>query len=147
VFAGPDRPLVHFSAPRRPSRLSCVLEIFWLADVLLLAKVALMYAILETGGKQYKVEKGDVIEVDRLDGDVGAQIEVGRVLMVAGDDGAPTFGSPAVDGARVFGEVVEQGKGDKIIIFRYKPKVRYRRKTGHRQHVTRVRIGDIVGPE
>lgn len=106
-----------------------------------------MYAILETGGKQYKVETGDVIEVDRLDGDVGAQIEVGRVLMVAGDDGAPTFGNPAVDGARVFGEVVEQGKGDKIIVFKYKPKVRYRRKTGHRQQVTRIRIGDIVGPE
>jgi large subunit ribosomal protein L21 len=106
-----------------------------------------MYAILETGGKQYKVEKGDVIEVDRLDGDVGAQIEVGRVLMVAGDDGKPAFGSPAVDGARVFGEVVEQGKSDKIIVFKYKPKVRYRRKTGHRQLVTRIRIGDIVGPE
>jgi len=106
-----------------------------------------MYAILEAGGKQYKVEKGDVIEVDRLDGDVGAQIEVGRVLMVAGDDGAPTFGSPAVEGARVFGEVVEQTKGKKIIVFKYKPKVRCRRKNGHRSLITRIRIGDIVGPE
>ena len=106
-----------------------------------------MYAILETGGKQYKVQTGDVIEVERIDGEVGAQVELGRVLMLGVDDGEPKFGSPAIDGARVFGEVVEQGKGDKIIVFKYKPKVRYRRKTGHRQTVTRVRVGDIVGPE
>ena len=106
-----------------------------------------MYAILETGGKQYKVQTGDVIEVERIDGEVGAQVELGRVLMLAADDAAPTFGSPAIEGARVFGEVVEQGKGDKIIVFKYKPKGRYRRKTGHRQPVTRVRVGDIVGPE
>jgi large subunit ribosomal protein L21 len=106
-----------------------------------------MYAILETGGKQYKVETGDVIEVERLDGEPGAQIEVGRVLMLGSDDGAPRFGNPALEGAKVFGEVVEQGKGEKLIVFKYKPKVRYRRKTGHRQVVTRIRIGDIVGPE
>lgn len=106
-----------------------------------------MYAVLETGGKQYKVQPGDVIEVERLDGEVGAQVELGRVLMLAGDDGAPTFGTPAIAGVKVFGEVVEQGKGEKLIIFKYKPKVRYRRKTGHRQLVTRVRVGDIVKPE
>ncbi|MCC6177869.1 MAG: 50S ribosomal protein L21 [Chloroflexi bacterium] len=106
-----------------------------------------MYAVLETGGKQYKVQPGDVIEVERLDGDVGAQVELGRVLMIAADDAAPQFGSPALDGARVLAEVVEHAKGDKLIIFKYKPKVRYRRKTGHRQHLTRVRIGDILGPE
>ena len=106
-----------------------------------------MYAILETGGKQYKVQTGDVIEVERLDGEVGAQVELGRVLMLAADDDSPTFGNPAIEGARVFGEVVEQGKGEKLIIFKYKPKVRYRRKTGHRQVVTRVRVGNIVGPE
>ena len=106
-----------------------------------------MYAILETGGKQYKVQTGDVIEVERLDGEVGAQVELGRVLMLAADDQTPTFGNPAIDGAKVFGEVVEQGKGEKLIIFKYKPKVRYRRKTGHRQLITRIRIGDIVGPE
>jgi large subunit ribosomal protein L21 len=109
--------------------------------------MAVMYAILETGGKQYKVQPGDVIEVERLDGDVGDQVEIGRVLMLAGDDDKPTFGSPAIEGAKVLGEVVEQGKGDKLIVFKYKPKVRYRRKTGHRQVVTRVRVGDIVGPE
>lgn len=106
-----------------------------------------MYAILETGGKQYKVQSGDVIEVERLDGDVGSQVELGRVLALAADGEAPRFGSPAIDGAKVMAEVVEQGKGEKLIIFKYKPKVRYRRKTGHRQLVTRVRIGDIVGPE
>ena len=106
-----------------------------------------MYAILETGGKQYKVQPGDVIEVERLDGEVGDQIELGRVLMLSADDDKATFGNPAIEGARVLGEVVEQGKGDKIIIFKYKPKVRYRRKTGHRQVVTRIRVGDIVGPE
>ncbi|MCC7368591.1 MAG: 50S ribosomal protein L21 [Chloroflexi bacterium] len=106
-----------------------------------------MYAILETGGKQYKVQPDDVIEVERLDGEVGAQIELGRVLMVAADDAAPRFGSPAIDGAKIVGEVLEQAKGEKLIIFKYKPKVRYRRKTGHRQLVTRVRVGDIVAPE
>ncbi len=109
--------------------------------------MAVMYAVLETGGKQYKVKSGDVIEVERLDGEVGSQIELGQVLMLAGDDGAPTFGTPMVAGAKVFGEVVEQGRGEKLIIFKYKPKVRYRRKTGHRQSITRVRVGDIVGPE
>ena len=106
-----------------------------------------MYAILETGGKQYKVQPGDVIEVERLDGEVGDQIELGRVLMLTGDDGQATFGSPAIEGARAFAEVVEHAKGPKIIVFKYKNKVRYRRKTGHRQVVTRVRVGDIVGPE
>lgn len=106
-----------------------------------------MYAILETGGKQYKVQPGDVIEVERLDGEVGAQVELGRVVMLAADDAAPVFASAALTGAKVFGEVMEQAKGEKLIIFKYKPKVRYRRKTGHRQLVTRVRVGDIVGPE
>jgi len=106
-----------------------------------------MYAILETGGKQYKVETGDVIEVDRLAGEPGEQVEVGRVLMLGDSDGKTRFGNPAVEGAKVLGEVVSQGKGEKIIVFKYKPKVRYRRKTGHRQLVTTVRIGDIVGPE
>ncbi len=106
-----------------------------------------MYAILETGGKQYKVQPGDVIEVERIDGEVGAQVELGRVLMVAGDDGAPKMGSPLVNGATVMAEVVEQTKGPKIIVFKYKNKVRYRRKTGHRQQLTRLRIGDVRGAE
>ncbi len=106
-----------------------------------------MYAILETGGKQYKVQPGDVIEVERIDGEVGARVELGRVLMVAGDDGAPKIGSPLLDGTTVMAEVVEQTKGPKIIVFKYKNKVRYRRKTGHRQQLTRLRIGDVRGAE
>ena len=106
-----------------------------------------MYAILETGGKQYKVQPGDVIEVERIDGEVGAQVELGRVLMVTGDDGTPKVGSPLLDGATVLAEVVEQAKGRKIIVFKYKNKVRYRRKTGHRQQLTRLRIGDVRGAE
>jgi large subunit ribosomal protein L21 len=106
-----------------------------------------MYAILETGGKQYKVQSGDVIEVERLDGEVGDQIELGRVLMLAGDEGSPKLGNPMIEGAKVFGELVEQGRGKKIIVFKYKNKIRYRRKTGHRQAVTRIKVGDIVGPE
>ena len=106
-----------------------------------------MYAILETGGKQYKVKPGDVIEVERIDAEVGAHVELGRVLMVTGDDGASRFGSPALTGATVLAEVVEQGKGPKIIVFKYKNKTRYRRKTGHRQQLTRLRIGDVRGAE
>ena len=105
-----------------------------------------MYAILETGGKQYKVQPGDVIEVERLAGEVGSRVELGKVLLTVGDDG-PSFGAPALDGARVMAEVVEQGKGDKVIVFKYKNKVRYRRKNGHRQTITRLRITDILGPE
>ena len=105
-----------------------------------------MYAILETGGKQYKVQTGDVVEAERLDGDVGSQIELDRVLMMAGDGGAaPSFGAPTVAGARVMAEVLDQAKGDKVIVFKYKNKTRYRRKTGHRQPLTRLRITDIVG--
>lgn len=104
-----------------------------------------MYAILETGGKQYKVQPGDVIEVERLDGEVGSNIELGRILATGGDgDDSSKFGTPLVDGAKVLVEVVEQGKGKKITVFKYKQKVRYRRKTGHRQTVTRVRVTDIV---
>ncbi len=105
-----------------------------------------MYAILETGGKQYKVQSGDVIEVERLAGEVGSRVELDKVLLTVGDDG-PSFGTPAIDGARVMAEVVEQGKADKVIVFKYKSKVRYRRKNGHRQSITRLRITDILGPE
>jgi large subunit ribosomal protein L21 len=96
-----------------------------------------MYAIVETGGKQYRVKPGDTVAVEKLPG------EPGEVLLVAGD-GEPRIGSPGVAGAVVRAEVVSQFRGDKIIIFRYKSKVRYRRKTGHRQSLTRLRITDIL---
>jgi large subunit ribosomal protein L21 len=104
-----------------------------------------MYAIVETGGKQYRVKPGDTIAVERLSGEPGEELELGRVLLVAGNgDSSTRVGSPAVSGAVVRAEVVEHGRGEKIIVFRYKSKVRYRRKTGHRQSLTRVRITDIL---
>jgi large subunit ribosomal protein L21 len=104
-----------------------------------------MYAIVETGGKQYRVKPGDTIAVERLSGEPGEVLDLGRVLLVAGNGKASTrVGAPGVDGAVVRAEVVEHARGEKIIVFRYKSKVRYRRKTGHRQALTRVRITDIL---
>src|SRR5499427_4332195 len=104
-----------------------------------------MYAIVETGGKQYRVKTGDTIAVERLTGEPGEVLDLGRVLLVAGNgDGETRVGTPGVDGAVVRAEVVEHARGEKIIVFRYKSKVRYRRKTGHRQSLTRVRITDIL---
>lgn len=104
-----------------------------------------MYAIVETGGKQYRVKTGDTIAVERLSGEPGETLDLGRVLLVAGDgDGETRVGTPGIDGAVVRAEVVEHARGEKIVVFRYKSKVRYRRKTGHRQALTRVRITDIL---
>jgi large subunit ribosomal protein L21 len=104
-----------------------------------------MYAIVETGGKQYRVKPGDTIAVERLTGEPGEVLDLGRVLLIAGSgDGDTRVGTPGVDGAIVRAEVVEHARGEKIIVFRYKSKVRYRRKTGHRQSLTRLRITDIL---
>jgi len=103
-----------------------------------------MYAIVETGGKQYRVTPGDTVAVERLTGEPGETLDLARVLMVAGSGDAPRIGTPGVDGAVVRAEVLEHFRGEKIIVFRYKSKVRYRRKTGHRQSLTRVRITDIL---
>jgi large subunit ribosomal protein L21 len=103
-----------------------------------------MYAIVETGGKQYRVKPGDTIAVERLTGEPGEVLDLGRVLLLAGDGDAARVGSPGVAGAVVRAEVVEHARGEKIVVFRYKSKVRYRRKTGHRQALTRLRITDIL---
>src|SRR6266699_7076564 len=103
-----------------------------------------MYAIVETGGKQYRVKPGDTVAVERLTGEPGESLDLDRVLLVAGDGDQARVGSPGVDGAIVRAEVVEHIRGEKIIVFRYKSKVRYRRKTGHRQSLTRLRITDIL---
>ncbi len=104
-----------------------------------------MYAIVETGGKQYRVKPGDTLAVERLAGEPGETLDLGQVLLVAGNgDDAARVGSPGVAGAVVRAEVVEHIRGEKIIVFRYKSKVRYRRKTGHRQSLTRLRIMDIL---
>ena len=102
-----------------------------------------MYAIVETGGKQYRVKPGDTIAVERLTGEPGDTLDLSRVLLVGGD-GETHVGAPQVADAIVRAEVVEHGRGEKIIVFRYKSKVRYRRKTGHRQALTRLRITDIL---
>ena len=105
-----------------------------------------VYAVVETGGRQYRVRQGQTITVNKLPVEAGETIELDRVLLVAneGDGGEVAVGQPTVPGAKVIARVVGQERGPKIIVFRYKPKVRYRRKTGHRQHLTRLEIQEIV---
>jgi large subunit ribosomal protein L21 len=100
------------------------------------------YAIIETGGKQYRVAVGDRLTIEKLPVDSGADVTFDRVLMVAGA-GAPRVGTPLVSGASVQARVEEQFRGPKIVVFKYKPKKRYRRRTGHRQALTRVAITAI----
>ena len=104
-----------------------------------------IYAIIETGGKQYKVAEGQTIDVDRLGVAEGSAIEVSRVLLIADGDNV-TVGKPAIDGARVLATARQNGRGDKIIVFKYKSKVRYRRKNGHRQFFTSLSIDKILPP-
>ncbi len=104
------------------------------------------YAIVETGGKQYRVEPDDLITVEKIAGDEGATVELDRVLLVQDDDGV-RVGAPTVEGVRVVAEIVSQGKADKLTVFKYKPKVRYSRKQGHRQQVTRLAIKNIATGE
>ena len=101
-----------------------------------------MYAIIKTGGKQYKVAANDVIKVEKIAAQAGDTVKLEEVLMVAGD-GAPKVGAPLVEGASVTAEVLEQAKGDKVIIFKKKRRHNYRRKNGHRQNLTVLRIKDI----
>lgn len=101
------------------------------------------YAIVEDGGKQYKVIEGNTIEVDRFPSEVGEEIDLARVLLVVDNDEV-TVGTPLVSGAKVQATVVSQFKGPKIVVFKYKPRKRYRVKTGHRQRYTRLKIDSIV---
>jgi len=104
-----------------------------------------IYAIVESGGKQYRVTPGQVIDVERLGVTEGDSVELDRVLLLADEDKV-TVGNPTVDGVRVMATSQGEGKGKKVIVFRYKSKVRYRRKTGHRQLYTRLAVDKIVGP-
>ena len=101
------------------------------------------YAVVKTGGKQYTVSAGQVLEVEKLDVEPGSEIELTDVLMVS-DDGAIKAGRPLVEGARVRARVLAQDRDKKIVVFKYKPKKRYRRKTGHRQSITRLAIKEIT---
>ena len=103
-----------------------------------------MYAIIETGGKQYKVQNGDQIKVEKLNAEAGSAVVFDKVL-AAGEGADIKVGTPYLEGLTVEGEVVESGKGDKVIIFKYKAKKDYRKKQGHRQPYTLVEIKTVAG--
>ncbi|MFQ5534805.1 MAG: 50S ribosomal protein L21 [Sphingomonadales bacterium] len=102
-----------------------------------------MFAIIKTGGKQYKVAKNDIIKVEKLAGETGSNITLGEVLMLD-DDGKFTLGEPTVANASVTAEIVDQTRDKKIIVFKKKRRKNYRRKQGHRQDVTILRVTDIL---
>ena len=101
-----------------------------------------MYAVIETGGKQYRVTPGEAVEIETLAGDVGAEVEFNRVLAVV--DGDAVKAGSSVDGATVKGTITSHGRGEKTIVFKFKRKKQYKRTQGHRQDYTEVRIRDIV---
>lgn len=101
-----------------------------------------MYVIIETGGKQYRVQEGDILDIEKLSIAAGQTLDVERVLMI-NQDGQVQFGTPYVSGAKVVLEVAHHGKGRKIIVFKYKAKKNYRRKQGHRQQFTKVIVKSI----
>lgn len=101
------------------------------------------YAIVEDGGKQYKAIEGETIDVDRYSSEIGDQIDLDHVLLIS-DEGEAAVGKPFVEGAKVQATVETHFKGPKIIVFKYKPRIRYRVKSGHRQKYTRLRINSIM---
>lgn len=103
-----------------------------------------MYAVVSSGGKQYRVEAGSTLTLERVDGEPGASLTFDRVLLI-GDGDEVTVGTPVVPGASVSATVLGEELGPKLVIFKFKQKVKYRRRTGHRQHLTRVRI-DAIHP-
>lgn len=102
-----------------------------------------MYAIIETGGKQYKVSEGDKVRVEKLDAEVDSTVTIDQVLMIGGD--SVKIGNPVVEGAKVEAKVVAQEKAKKVIVYKYKPKKGYHKKNGHRQLYTELEITSIVG--
>lgn len=102
-----------------------------------------MYAVVESGGKQYRVSPGETIALEKLPGEVGALVELGHVLLVSDDDGIKV-GRPTLAGAKVVAEIIAQERGPKVIVFKFKRRKNYRRKTGHRQELTTLRIKEII---
>jgi large subunit ribosomal protein L21 len=102
-----------------------------------------MYAVVATGGKQYKVQEGDVLRFEKMAGDIGDEVAFDQVLLVGEGDNV-RIGQPVVEGASVKGSIIQQGKSKKILVFKYKRRKRFRRKQGHRQPFTSVRINAIV---
>jgi len=103
-----------------------------------------MYAVIKTGGKQYRVAADDVLTVEKIEGEPGSKVEFAEVLMIGGSD-APKLGNPLVSGAKVVAELVEQTRGPKVIAFKKRRRKNSRRKHGHRQDLSKVRITSIVG--
>ena len=104
-----------------------------------------MIAVIKTGGKQYLVREGDILTIEKIDGGINDEVAFGDVLLRSDDDGGSlTFGTPIISDAKVTGKVMEQGRGEKITIIKFKPKVRYRRKRGHHQFYTKVQIIKIA---
>ena len=101
-----------------------------------------MYAVIRTGGKQYRVAPDDIIEIEKVPGEAGEIVQFGEVLMLGGDK--PQVGAPLIDGASVAAQVIEQKRADKILVFKKKRRKNYRRKHGHRQHLTAVQITEIL---
>ena len=102
-----------------------------------------MYAIMETGGKQFRVQQGDVLFVEKLDAEVGETVEIDKVLALGQDDGF-TVGKPYVEGAKVMLKVTDHGRGEKILVFKYKPKKKYRKLRGYRQPYSKVMVEEIL---
>ena len=129
--------LSHFST------VSFYLFTFFSASVSI--KIMSQFAVIKTGGKQYIVREGDLLSLEKLAGNAGDAVTFTDVLLLADDAGEKvTVGAPLVAGVKVEGKIMEQGKGKKIFIIKYKPKVHYRRKRGHRQLYTKVKIAKIV---
>ena len=103
-----------------------------------------MYAVIKTGGKQYKVSEGEILKIEKLEGNRGDAVSLDDVLMIS-RGGEIKVGTPLVEGAKVVGEIVGQTKGSKITVFKMKRRKGYRNKTGHRQNLTNLRIKEIVG--
>ena len=103
-----------------------------------------MYAVIETGGKQYRVQEGDTLFVEKINTEEGDKIDFSKVLLVAKEEDL-VVGKPYVEGAKVEATVLEQGKAKKVLVFKYKSKKNYRKKQGHRQPYTKVKIEKIVG--
>ena len=103
-----------------------------------------MYAVIKTGGKQYRVAADEVVTIEKVAGDAGAMVEFTEVLMLAGS-AEPKFGKPTISGAKVTAEVVEQGRARKVIAFKKRRRKNSRRKRGHRQEQTTIRIKEIIG--
>lgn len=102
-----------------------------------------MYAVIETGGKQYRVAPGDVLNIETMVGDIGSEVEIGRVVAVV-TDGNEVLAGDAASTARVKATITEHGRGDKLLVFKFKRKKQYKKTIGHRQNFTRVKVSEIL---